>query len=114
MKTKLNAPKLQTLFFALLASLVFLLTLSATPARSLADELTEESAETSVLPTVESELALPAELEAAEHSAGDAVVAPDEVEAVAASLPGLMCAVAELSVPLMAEVGLGPNWEQAH
>lgn len=37
-----------------------------------------------------------------------------EVEAVAASLPGLMSSVAQLNVPLLAEVGLGDNWEQAH
>ena len=38
----------------------------------------------------------------------------DEVELVAQNLPGLMCGVAELSVPLVAEVGVGSNWEQAH
>ncbi len=41
-------------------------------------------------------------------------VPTDEAEVVAANLPRLMCAVAELSVPLVAEVGLGANWEQAH
>ena len=41
-------------------------------------------------------------------------VPADEVEAVAGSLPRLMCSVAELAVPLMAEVGIGANWEQAH
>ena len=41
-------------------------------------------------------------------------VPADEVEVVAGNLPRLMCSVAELSVPLMAEVGLGHNWEQAH
>lgn len=41
-------------------------------------------------------------------------VPTDEVEVVAASLPRLMCSVAELSVPLAAEVGVGANWEQAH
>ncbi len=41
-------------------------------------------------------------------------VPADEVEAVAGNLPGLMSKVAELSVPLVAEVGLGTNWEQAH
>ena len=41
-------------------------------------------------------------------------VPAEEVEAVAASLPGLMSSVAQLNVPLLAEVGLGDNWEQAH
>jgi DNA polymerase-1 len=29
-------------------------------------------------------------------------------------LPRLMAGVAELKVPLLAEVGTGPNWDQAH
>lgn len=37
-----------------------------------------------------------------------------EVEVLVQHLPGLMCDVAQLSVPLVAEVGMGPNWEQAH
>jgi len=37
-----------------------------------------------------------------------------EVETVKSRLPGLMCGVAELKVPLEVEVGVGPNWERAH
>ena len=37
-----------------------------------------------------------------------------ELELVKANLPSLMCEVASLRVPLVAEVGVGPNWEQAH
>jgi DNA polymerase-1 len=41
--------------------------------------------------------------------------APDaELELVKEALPRLMCNVAELRVPLVAEVGMGKNWEQAH
>ncbi len=40
---------------------------------------------------------------------------PDaELEAVRRELPGLMCNVAQLAVPLVVDVGVGPNWEQAH
>jgi DNA polymerase-1 len=40
---------------------------------------------------------------------------PDaELARVRAELPGLMCNVVELAVPLLVEVGCGPNWEQAH
>ena len=37
-----------------------------------------------------------------------------EVEAMRALVPALMAAVASLDVPLLAEVGVGPNWDQAH
>jgi DNA polymerase-1 len=40
---------------------------------------------------------------------------PDaELETVQRELPGLMCGVARLDVPLEVDVGIGPNWEQAH
>jgi len=40
---------------------------------------------------------------------------PDaELASVRLELPRLMTQVAKLSVPLVAEVGVGPNWEAAH
>ena len=40
---------------------------------------------------------------------------PDaELDAGAAELPLRMTGVAKLSVPLVVDVGVGPNWEQAH
>ena len=40
---------------------------------------------------------------------------PDaEVDWLRAEIPRLMAGVAQLKVPLLAEVGVGPNWEQAH
>ncbi|MFN4266333.1 MAG: DNA polymerase I [Aquabacterium sp.] len=41
-------------------------------------------------------------------------VPADEVDWVRAEVPRLMASVAELKVPLLAEVGVGPNWEAAH
>jgi len=41
-------------------------------------------------------------------------VPDNELEVVRKRLPELMCGVAALRVPLVAEVGVGPNWEQAH
>ena len=41
-------------------------------------------------------------------------VPDDEVEWVRVELPRLMASVAQLRVPLLAEVGVGPNWEAAH
>lgn len=37
-----------------------------------------------------------------------------EQERVCQALPGLMCDVASLAVPLVAETGVGNNWEEAH
>jgi DNA polymerase-1 len=37
-----------------------------------------------------------------------------ELDAVRQALPGLMEGVAKLDVPLVVEVGAGPNWEKAH
>jgi DNA polymerase-1 len=37
-----------------------------------------------------------------------------ELARVQAALPGLMTGVASLRVPLLVDVGVGPNWEQAH
>ncbi len=37
-----------------------------------------------------------------------------EVEWVRTEIPRLMAGVAALKVPLLAEIGFGPNWEQAH
>ncbi|GAB3110707.1 DNA polymerase I [Cupriavidus yeoncheonensis] len=37
-----------------------------------------------------------------------------ELELVKVRLPELMCSVAQLRVPLVAEVGTGANWEEAH
>jgi len=41
-------------------------------------------------------------------------VPQDELETVRVELPRRMAGVIELAVPLLAEVGAGPNWEQAH
>ena len=41
-------------------------------------------------------------------------VPQDEVDWVRQTVPALMAGVAQLRVPLLAELGLGPNWEQAH
>ncbi len=40
-------------------------------------------------------------------------VPEDEVAVLVAALPGLMCEVARLDVPLIAEVSTGPSWGQA-
>lgn len=41
-------------------------------------------------------------------------VPSEEVSWLAATVPRLMAAVANLKVPLVAEVGVGDNWDQAH
>ena len=41
-------------------------------------------------------------------------VPDDELDTVKHTLPRLMTEVAELSVPLMVDVGVGPNWDKAH
>src|SRR5690606_22247639 len=41
-------------------------------------------------------------------------VPDDELEIVRANLPSLMTNVAKLKVPLLVEVGVGLNWDQAH
>ena len=37
-----------------------------------------------------------------------------EIEWARTELPRIMASVADLKVPLAAEVGVGPNWDQAH
>ncbi len=37
-----------------------------------------------------------------------------DVDWIKTEIPALMAGVAELAVPLLAEVGVGPNWEKAH
>lgn len=41
-------------------------------------------------------------------------VPEDEVDLVKENLPKIMDSVTELHVPLIAEVGVGDNWEAAH
>jgi DNA polymerase-1 len=41
-------------------------------------------------------------------------VPDDELAWAREAIPRLMAGVAKLSVPLLAEVGVGPNWDQAH
>ena len=37
-----------------------------------------------------------------------------EIEWVRTEIPRLMAGVADLKVPLLAEIGVGPNWDKAH
>ena len=40
--------------------------------------------------------------------------APEELEHLKSSLPGLMGSIAQLKVPLIVSIGVGDNWEEAH
>jgi len=41
-------------------------------------------------------------------------VPDEELMDVRLHLPRLMCQVAKLKVPLIVDLGVGPNWEAAH
>ena len=41
-------------------------------------------------------------------------VPDDEIELVKLTIPELMSRVADLRVPLLTEVGVGKNWDEAH
>ena len=41
-------------------------------------------------------------------------VPADEVDWVKVEIPRLMAGVADLKVPLLAQIGVGANWDQAH
>jgi DNA polymerase-1 len=41
-------------------------------------------------------------------------VPPTELDWARTEIPARMAAVANMKVPLMAEVGIGSNWDQAH
>jgi DNA polymerase-1 len=41
-------------------------------------------------------------------------VPEDEVAWLRHEIPKIMAGVAQLKVPLLAEVGVGPNWDKAH
>ena len=41
-------------------------------------------------------------------------VPTEELDQVQEAVPRLMAEVAQLSVPLIAEVGVGDNWDEAH
>lgn len=38
----------------------------------------------------------------------------DEIDLLKEKLPGLMCTVADLKVPLLVSIGIGDNWQEAH
>lgn len=41
-------------------------------------------------------------------------IAEDQVDGCAAKIRGLMCAAADLDVPLIVDIGIGDNWDEAH
>jgi DNA polymerase I len=41
-------------------------------------------------------------------------VPESEVDWLKTTIPAIMASVAQLRVPLLAEVGVGVNWDQAH
>jgi DNA polymerase-1 len=41
-------------------------------------------------------------------------VAENQLEDCTAKIKDLMCAAAELNVPLVVDVGIGENWDEAH
>jgi DNA polymerase-1 len=41
-------------------------------------------------------------------------VPQEEVSWVTTEIPRIMAEVASLKVPLLAEIGVGPNWDKAH
>ena len=41
-------------------------------------------------------------------------VPESEIDWVKVEIPRLMASVADLKVPLLAEVGIGKNWDEAH
>ena len=41
-------------------------------------------------------------------------VPESEIDSVTSELPKLMNGIATLDVPLVVDVGVGPNWEKAH
>jgi DNA polymerase-1 len=41
-------------------------------------------------------------------------VAEDAVDAVRARVPALMSGAASLAVPLLVDLGVGANWDEAH
>ena len=41
-------------------------------------------------------------------------IVADDVDSVKSKVTGIMCAAAELDVPLVVDVGSGSNWDEAH